>query len=77
MQDLPDHKVMCVNRLKTLLRRLQKNGVVLTIQEQLDKGIVERVPNSAETNGPVHYLPHLLVVRTDRSTTKVRVVYDG
>ena len=82
LRDLPDHKVMCVNRLKTLLHRLQKNGVVMkeydkTIQEQLDKGIVERVPNSAEANGPVHYLPHLPVVRTDRSITKVRVVYDG
>ena len=50
---------------------------VISIQEQLDKGIIERVPNSDESNGPVHYLPHLPVVRTDRSTTKVRVVYDG
>ena len=81
-RDLPDHKLMCLNRLKSLLQRLQKNKVVLkeyakTIQEQLDKGIIEKVPNVSEANNPVHYLPHLPVVRTGRSTTKVRVVYDG
>lgn len=48
---MPDHNVMCANRLKTLLRRLQKDGAVLkeydkTIQEQLEKGIVERVSSS-------------------------------
>ena len=82
LQDLPDHQVVCVNRLKTLLHRLHKNGVVLqehdkAIQKQVEKGIIERVPNNDESNGPIHYLPHLPVVRTDRSTTKVRVVYDG
>ena len=82
LRDLPDHKAMCVNRLKSLLCRLRKNKVVLqeydkTFQEQLDKGIIEKVPHSEESKSPTHYLPHLPVVRTDRSTTKVRVVYDG
>ena len=56
LRDLPDHKVMCVNHFNTLLRCLHMNGVLLqeydkTIQEQLDKGIIERVPNSDESNG--------------------------
>ena len=46
------------------------------VQEQIKQGIVEQVP-STEGHGPVHYLPHLPVVRTDRTTTKIRVVYDG
>jgi len=36
----------------------------------------EQVP-SIEGHGPVHYLPHLPVVRTDRTTTKIRVLYNG
>lgn len=44
-------------------------------------GIVEVVPpedlkNDNNTTRS-HYLPHLAVVRKDRETTKVRVVYDG
>ena len=51
------------------------------IQDQLKTGIVEEVPpedlkNDHNTNRS-HYLPHLAVVRKDRETTKVRVVYDG
>jgi len=46
------------------------------IQDQMKQGIVERVANSVGRNS-VHYLPHLPVVRTDRTTTKIRVVYDG
>jgi len=80
-QELPDHQQMCTNRLRTLLRRLQKDKRMLkdydqVIQEQIKQGIVEKVP-SIEGHGPVHYLPHLPVVRADRSTTKIRVVYDG
>ena len=51
------------------------------IQDQLKTGIVEVVPpedlkNDNNTTRS-HYLPHLAVVRKDRETTKVRVVYDG
>ena len=48
------------------------------ICEQLEQGIVEHV-DVAELKEPgtVHYLPHREVLRTDRVTTKLRVVYDG
>ena len=80
-QELPDHQQMCTNRLRALLHRLQKDKRMLkeydqVIQEQIKQGIVEKVP-SVEGHGPVHYLPHLPVVRADRTTTKIRVVYDG
>ena len=54
------------------------------ISEQLANGIIELVDQS--TTSPamfcnckslVHYLPHHAVVRQDRETKNIRVVYDG
>ena len=48
------------------------------IQEQLDAGIVERVEEGgAGEVGEVHYLAHHTVIRQNKQTTKVRVVYDA
>jgi hypothetical protein len=54
------------------------------INEQKRNGIVEEVPiedrmenNKGKDNVEVHYMPHHGVIRTDRKTTKLRVVYDG
>jgi hypothetical protein len=48
------------------------------IKDQIDKGIVEVVDKSAPTElGKVHYLPHHAVIRKDKSTTKLRIVYDA
>ena len=47
------------------------------IQSQRSQGVVEEVsPQEELANGPIHYLPHHAVVRRDKSTTQVRVVYD-
>ena len=40
-------------------------------------GIVEEVPAAEDVIGEVHYLPHHPVIRHDKQTTKVRVVYDA
>ena len=48
------------------------------IKDQLQNGIVERVSSStSDITGEVHYLPHHAVLRQDKTTTKVRVVYDA
>ena len=47
------------------------------IEEQLATGIVEEVPPSNNDQENVHYLPHHCVVRKDKVTTKLCVVYDG
>lgn len=50
------------------------------LKEQLKTGIVEEVPAGDLTNKAAsqsYYFPHLAVVRAERETTKVRVVYDG
>ena len=47
------------------------------MEDQLGRGIVKRVDAGHENSNQVHYLPHLPVIRLRRSTTKVRIVYDG
>lgn len=47
------------------------------IHSQIQKGIVEYVDDSKCQSNTIHYLPHHPVVRRDKDTTKVRVVYDA
>ena len=44
---------------------------------QQDEGIIENVENEIWKAGDVHYIPHREVVRQDRDTTKIRIVYDA
>ena len=79
---LPDHYQLSLKRLHGLMRRLRQEPAVLeqydrTIKEQLENGIIEAVDPCEPTPNDVHYLPHHAVVRTDKSTTKLRVVYDA
>ena len=78
-EPLTDNYHLCVGRL---LRRLKNEPEILsqydsTIQEQLAKGIIEPVPPDEKTSNLVHYLPHHGVVRSDKATTKLRIVYDA
>ena len=82
---LPDNLALCKRRLVSTLKKLNKSPAIRqeyedVIKQQLAGGIVERVP-AAEINrqdsNVVHYLPHHPVIRQDKMTTKVRVVYDA
>ena len=87
IQDRPEIESdydLCYNRLKLLHHKLKKQPELLVeynkcIEDQIQAGIVEEVPSSEEdkNNYEVHYLPHHGVVRNDKVTTKLRVVYDG
>lgn len=77
---------MCESRLRSLHQKLKVKPELLSkydkiIKEQEQNGIVERAPvKNIESDleaKRVHYSPHHAVVRKDRETTKVRVVYDG
>ena len=77
---------MCESRLRSLHQKLKAKPELLSeydkiIKEQEQNGIVERAPvKNIESDleaKRVHYSPHHAVVRKDRETTKVRVVYDG
>ena len=78
---LPDNYHLSVNRLKSLWRRLRKEPEVLqeynkVMMDQLDRGIIEPVEDCGEV-GRTHYIPHHPVIRRDKETTKLRVVYDA
>ena len=80
---LPDNYELSQKRLKGLLERLRQSPHVLkeydaVIKDQLDKGIVEVVKQPELSCGQeVHYMPHHAVVREDKATTKLRIVYDA
>ena len=81
---------MCVTRLRSLHSKLKSEPNLLKeydniIQEQRKNRIVEIVPEAEDqtleedklSTRRIHYSPHHAVVRRDRETTKVRIVYDG
>ena len=79
---LSDNYALSLRRLWGLIDRLRENPGILheydaTIRDQINKGIVEVVPNTETSAGEVHYLPHHAVIRHDKETTKLRVVYDA
>ena len=81
-EPLLDNYELSFKRLQSLLRRLKQYLVILKeydaiIHDQLDKGIVEKVGQPDDMPGRIHYLPHHAVIRQDKETTKLRVVYDA
>ena len=82
---IPDNYSVANKRLTSLLNRLkskpgffdQYNGV---LKDQIDTGIVEYVTNDNDKDispGNVHYIPYSAVLKEDRKTTKLRIVYDA
>ena len=82
-QQLPTNLELCQQRLASLLKRLRQNPPLLTeydavIREQIRRKMIEVVDNPSFADGDrVHYLPHHCVVRQDKSTSKICVVYDA
>lgn len=79
---LPSNLQLCKKRLQSLMKKLQTNPTLLkqyddVIKDQLKKGIVEPAPIDVSDPDKLHYLPHHPVIREDKTTTKVRVVYDA
>ena len=79
---LPDNHTGSVKRLSSLISQLKTNPNLLQeydniIQDQIESGVVEPANDVLVPVGNVHYLPHREVVREDKNTTKVRVVYDA
>ena len=76
---------MCSSRLKSLRSKLSQEPALLSeynniINEQEKNGIIERAEElcgNEEINKGIHFSPHHAVVRKERETTKVRIVYDG
>ena len=81
---LPDNYEVAINRLNSVLKRLKKTLKLLheynhIIEEQSERGIVSDVDLKAPVAvGKLHYLPHHdPIIRADKDTTKVQIVYDA
>ena len=80
--ELPCYYNLSFNRLKYLQFRLLRRPELLTeynniFREQLQKGIIERVETDSIAVNVTHYMPHHAVIREDKKTTKLRIIYDG
>lgn len=82
---IPDNYTTAHRRLGSLMRRIRSSPDILheydrVIKEQLNSGVIQEVKREEVKNvipGTVHYIPHREVVREDKSTTKLRIVYDA
>ena len=72
----------CESRLHSLIKHLKRDPVTLheydsILKKQESQGIIEEPPNKFKPAGTAHYLSHQPVIRTDKSTSRVRIVYDA
>ena len=82
---ISDNYSLAQNRLVSLLKGLKSSETKLlnqydnVIEEQLESDVVEVIdkPEEEVVPGTVHYIPHKDVLKEDRATTKLRVVYDA
>ena len=77
---LHDNYQMALKRLENTEKRLRKNPEVAeiykqTIEKYVEKGYVQKISEtSPETKW---FLPHFPVIRPEKETTKVRIVFDA
>ena len=89
-EELGDNYTKSKQRLKSLLNTFNKGDSDLLfeydriIKEQRNLQIIEEVKNDensiCENNiheNNIHYLPHRAVIRNDKESTKVRMVFDA
>lgn len=80
---LPDNYLASERRLRSNIKRLNSNELYEEYREIINSyerdGIIEKVPINEvnKESGEVHYLPHRAVVKEDRLTTKIRIVFDA
>ncbi|GFS85442.1 DUF1758 domain-containing protein [Trichonephila clavipes] len=84
IQGLGHSKDLAMKRLDELWRRLSKDKQMENLyrefmQQYLDLGRMEKVEHFDETtaNNTCYYIPHHGVFRPDKTTTKLRVVFNG
>ena len=79
---LPDNYSLSVSRVLSTFKKLKANPEQLAeydkiIRTQESRGQIERVDMKSSQFTVCHYLPHRGVVREDRETTKLRIVFDA
>ncbi|CAJ0595066.1 unnamed protein product [Cylicocyclus nassatus] len=78
---VPENYTLAYSRLRNQLKQLQQNPSYLeryhaVIEDQLQRGIIERVP-AEDVHKPCHYLSHHGVLKRNDKDLKIRCVYDG
>ena len=78
---LPDNREQAMSRLCNTERKLKKDEFTRaeyekTINSYIEKGYLRRVSEEETTQPEVWYLPHFPVVRMDKTSTKVRIVFE-
>ena len=82
---IPNNYLVAQKRLSSSLVRLKSKPDILqqyddVIKDQLSSGVVKLVDKSLDQDvipKKVHYISYKEVVKRDRTTTKLRVVYDA
>ena len=80
--DLPQNYQLAVGRLRSTVKKLIKTPKLFKqyneiIQDQLNRGIIEKVTSTSSEGLIKHYIPHHPVISPAKNTTKVRIVYDA
>ncbi|MCG8034838.1 MAG: DUF1759 domain-containing protein, partial [Candidatus Thiodiazotropha taylori] len=78
---LPDNYEMALSRLENTEKRLKRSPEVATtyqkcIEQYIEKGYVTKVKDHDRALSK-WYLPHFPIIRPDKDTTKVRIVFDA
>ena len=78
---IPDNYQLCLKRLESLKRSLDKDQTLITeynkiIKNYFENSVTEKVDTLVEP-GLTTCLTHRPVVKPSRTTTKIRMVYDG
>jgi len=80
-ETLNDNKNVATKRLNNLTYKLMKNTKQLLeydneIRQLVNKKIAEKVLNSS-SGYPIYYMPHKPVYREEKTTSKLRIVFDA
>ena len=80
--DLHSNYDVAKKRFDQLIKKFKMNVPLYdqyneVIQDYVKQGIVERVKNDNQTDNRLYYLPHRAVIKEERLTTKLRVVFDA
>lgn len=79
---LTNNYELALQRLKNTEKKLEKDAFVKeayteTIKKYESKGYISKVKQNEKSSDGTWYLPHFPVIKLDRETTKVRIVFDA
>ena len=81
---LPDNRGLAIKRLESTERRLKRNpeqaeAYCKQMEEMENMKFARKLSKEEQDkyNGPVHYIPHHAVLRPDKKSTPVRIVFNS